>query len=135
MPMVNLEYYKNTFNGFVGPFSDQDLQRNLNDAEDTINTVLSDKFLDGTYVFERFPSYIQDKVKKAICITAEHYTRNGGLYSLESGTSVKQASVGSFSYNADSSAYETSGGDIQLPKRAIELLRATGLLYSGINVC
>lgn len=73
-----------------------------------------------------YSTYIQERVKKAICAEIEYLDANGG-FDVDSGASMQSAGLGKFNYTGVST---TKGQSIYAP-RALRILAPTGLLYRG----
>ena len=116
------QYYRETFKG-IPVEDDAELERLLMRASDHIDNVTNYR-LKGVE-FNTLADFFQEQVKKAVCAQVEYVTQSGGLDSFGSGD-VTRVSVGQFSYQNGSSGSDMSN-------QALNYLKPTGLLYTGIT--
>ena len=80
----------------------------------------------------RFPTFVQENVKKAVCAQVEYINANGGLdWINSSGTS--SVTIGKFSMSGGSSGGNSSAKQIISPNM-LAYLEQAGLLYRGGGV-
>lgn len=133
---VTLEYYKDVYNGYVGNYSDDDLTQNIKHAEQVIDSLTQYRLVNGQIDFDKLPVYIQDSVKRATCMLAEHYIMNGGYLVVQASndSTVNSATVGKFSYSNGTGGDGRLSIEDSIPSLILELLASTGLMYNGVMV-
>lgn len=124
---IDYDFYANTFKGV--PLSEDTFNSLVERASDMID--IATNYRIEKIGFENFHVKIQFRIKKATAAQLENLSLNGGIISLQS-DGVANASVGRFSYTVDSSNSSKSKAICDLSK---SYLRATGLLYGGVDVC
>lgn len=124
MPYVDEKYYYGEFNG--DPADDADFPSLLERASEIVEEMCMYRIQPER--METYGSFIQDRIKRAVCAQIEYLDANGGI-DLDNGAGIQSASLGKFSYTSGS-AGETSRQSIYSP-RALRILAPTGLLYRG----
>lgn len=132
---VTVDYYKNTYKGYVGNNTDDDIEKNLNAATDVVNVLTLMKLVNGQIDFDKLPPYTQNLVQRSTCIIAENYLINGGYEVVQSAqnSGLNSATVGKFSYTESDRSSKATFID-STPPMAIELLLLSGLMHSGVCV-
>lgn len=135
MPLeVNLDYYNNFYKGETLGMTDEDLEKNIKRALDTVHIVTEFKIKSGQVDIDDFPLWKQINLKDAVCVIAESYIMQGGQVYADAPTPTN-VSIEGFSYSLRDDNKDNTNVSIKAPERALELLRSTGILYGGINVC
>ena len=127
MPYIDYQFYTDEFKGVS--LSEDAFNNLVSRASDLIDQVTNFKI--ETIGFENlYPAY-QQRVKKAVAAQVEYMHVNGGIVNMQT-ADLSSASLGSFSY-----AENGSSGQVMktTSKSAIDYLRGTGLLYSGVMTC
>lgn len=124
MPYVDKTFYDEIFKG--EPVVDADFSFLLERASEIIEEMCMYRIQPER--MDLYGTFIQDRIKKAVCAQIEYLDANGGS-DMDNGESLTSASLGKFSYSTGS-ASGTSGQSIYSP-RALRLLAPTGLLYRG----
>ena len=128
MAYVTPEYYVETYKGVD---AHADLERLLERASDIIDMATSNKL--QIIPLENYPDFVQEQVKKAVCSQVEYFISMGGYETVMTGESeIGNASLGSFSYKEKNENRDRSVALIS--PSALQYLKSTGLLYSGIEV-
>lgn len=118
-----ITFYRDVWKGvFEG--TDEELTLLISRSCDIVNNAIA---FSG-YTVETVPEVYKDRVYKAVCSQADYIDSIGGVECMsESGYS--SASLGKFSYSADSSA---DNSPFNLCQSARGYLAPTGLLYRGV---
>lgn len=124
MPYVDEKYYCEIFHG--EPVDDADFPCLLERASEIVEEMCMYRIQQER--METYGTFIQERIKKAVCAQIEYLDANGGS-DLDNGASMQSTTLGKFSYTAGS-ASGTSGQGIYSP-RALRILAPTGLLYRG----
>mgnify|MGYP003372670720 FL=1 len=123
MEYVDREYYDSVFKG--EPIAKDEFPSLLGRASELVEEMCMYRILPEK--METYGTFIQDRVKKAICAQIEYLDANGGS-DLDTGASLQSASLGKFSYSG--TADGNTGQSFYAP-RAMRILAPTGLLYRG----
>lgn len=118
--LVDESYYRDVYKG-AGVYDD------LGVLLDRASDIVQQHTLYRLDNIDSLPSFMQENVKKAVCVQAEFIDQNGGLDGLTSG-GVTSFSIGKFSMSAGTS------GDSRSPAVSplmLSYLEAAGLLYRG----
>lgn len=127
MSYVDREYYDNDYLGI--PIDDADeFKRSSKRATEIVDGLTNYRIKE----LESMPEFIQTQVKKAACAQIEHYEVNGGYESMKEMEGLGNVSLGPFSYGSGSSNTQSDSSTNEISAKAIDYLRPTGLLYSGV---
>lgn len=122
---LTYEYYSKEFMG--EPVSESDFPSLLKRAEEIVEEMTVYRLNPTSFL--AMPSWIQTKVRDAICAEVEYLDANGGV-DMDNSSDLQSASLGKFSYTRAT----TSTGGVQqsiYSPRAQRILAPTGLLYQG----
>lgn len=131
MNYIDADYYSNVYKGM--PVEDADmLDRLIVRASDLIDQIINYK-LTGVD-FDKLAPFIREQVKKATAAQTEYLALYGETTSNTMiDTPVMQ--VGKFRYGLLRGGKSEGGGkDARFAHGAVEFLKPTGLLYSGVSV-
>ena len=124
MSYVDYKYYIEIFGGeFV---SEDDFPSLLSRASEIVEEMCMYRIQAEN--MDKYGTFIQEQVKKAVCAQIEYLDANGGS-EMDNGGEFQSAGLGKFNYTKASSS-ETSAQSVRAP-RAMRLLAPTGLLYRG----
>ncbi|CCZ35662.1 protein gp8 [Firmicutes bacterium CAG:646] len=123
MEYVDREYYDSVFKG--EPIAKDEFPSLLGRASELVEEMCMYRILPEK--METYGTFIQERVKKAICAQIEYLDANGGS-DLDTGASLQSASLGKFSYSGTSDG--NAAQSLYAP-RAMRILAPTGLLYRG----
>lgn len=124
MLYIDKLYYDNEYKGT--PLTDStEFSRLEKRASEVIDMVT--KHTIANYEFTQLATFIQEQVKMATAAQVEYYVLNGG-YEDVNGLNLQSVRLGNFSMNQQEIENK------QVSSTAIEYLKPTGLLYSGIGV-
>ncbi len=125
---LTYEYYSNEFMG--EPVSEADFSPLLKRAEEIVEEMTVYRLNPTSFL--AMPSWIQTKVKDAICAEVEYLDANGGA-DMDNGSDLQSAGLGKFSYTRAAGASGSVQQSVYAP-RAQRILAPTGLL-SRRGVC
>ena len=123
MEYVDREYYDSVFKGEL--IAKDEFPSLLGRASELVEEMCMYRILPEK--METYGTFIQERVKKAICAQIEYLDANGGS-DLDTGASLQSASLGKFSYSGTSDG--NAAQSLYAP-RAMRILAPTGLLYRG----
>lgn len=129
MPYIDYHFYTNDYKGV--PLSEDVFSSLVGRAGDLID--IATNFKIEAISFERLPSLIQSRIKKAVAAQLEYIHVNGGIEATQS-EGMQQASIGRFSYSKSASGAQSTNTSIRqtICPVASDYLRATGLLNTGV---
>ena len=123
MDYVDYDYYTQQYKGEL--IEKEDFKHLLERAGEIVEEMCMYRILPEK--METYGTFIQERVKKAICAQIEYLDANGGS-DLDTGASLQSASLGKFSYSGTSDG--NAAQSLYAP-RAMRILAPTGLLYRG----
>ena len=127
MGYITTEYYTDTFKGAS---AGDELEKYIERATDVIDEVTNWKL--HSQDIEIMPDIIKDQVKKATALQVEFYVMQGGDEAVNAGEDdLSQVRVGSFQYHQKENGKGVNASRVS--PAAINALKPTGLLYSGIS--
>ncbi|NIK12869.1 hypothetical protein [Alkalibacillus almallahensis] len=129
MPYIDKPYYDEDYLGLEID-DEQTFNRYVKRASDMIDQVTNFKI--NRAGFDKLPDFIQGQVKKAIAAQVEFYQINDGPESLDAGEDFSNYQIGNFSFSKGGRS-ESKQAERVSPA-AIDYLRTTGLLHSGLGV-
>lgn len=131
---VDLAYYKDEYKGETSGMSDEELTKNINRALETVHIITKFKLQNGLINYDNLLEWQKVNLKKAVCVIAEQYIVKGGYISATQ-SELSSVSLGGFNYSTGGVSHSGRYDLISVPEMALELIRSSGLLFSGIDVC
>src|SRR5699024_5887396 len=134
MPYIDYAYYTEEYKGTE--IDETTFDQYARRASELIDQLTNDVLYGQE--FTQIAQYLQDKVRLATAAQVEFYVEKDGYIGVDTGTDgeLSNVSIGAFSYqdgNANNNA-STSKQASRVSPTALEHLKRTGLLYSGLDV-
>ncbi|MCC2250076.1 hypothetical protein JUJ52_08860 [Virgibacillus sp. AGTR] len=132
---IDKTYYIDDFLG-ESVEDEETLDRYIKRASEVIDQVTNYKIqMKG---FDSYIPFIQEQIKKSTAAQVEFYAEKGGVSAIDAGTESELTSVSIDSFSYQDGGASNSGNASKQSKRvspsALEYLKITGLLYTGLDV-